>query len=215
VSLTVGAIIADARLRHPLFDPARIPLPVALALLDGYVRRLRAELLSRAPDRLAVQQDVPLPLTDFEQGYPMPPYVTVLDVTAWVTVNGQSRGELVAVIPYQQRYDAGVWPAAYLVRDGLYLKGSADEWSAFGKLVVTYTPDDEDLTALTQVISLAPMFKSALVENLASLMAIRVSDQMGAAAYQAIAGIASQAEQQAFQKVVLQRRQERWITKEY
>lgn len=211
---TAQQVIDDARLRSPTFDDVSIPKPVALSLLDGYVRRLRSQLYQRYPHVLAAQTTIDLPLTDFELGAVMPSYLAVLDITAFLSVMGVERGEQVTLVPFEQRFDSGVWPAAYLVRDGLYLKGDPSEWTGFTTLLVTYVPSDARLTSLSMQVDLPDTFEVACVENLAALMAIRQAAVVGPDVLSALLAIGQSSQDLALQNITAQRRNERWITRE-
>lgn len=215
MSYTATEIITDARLRHALFDDKVLPTPVALGLLDGYVRRLRAEVMARFPEALATQTTFSLPLPDFELGAVMPPYYTILDITAFLSVMGVERGENVALIPVQQRFDSGIWPAAYVVRDGLYLKGEPSEWQGYSALLVTYVPSDSRLTAPGALVDLPDACYAACVENLAALFGSRLSDRIVPPVLQSMMDSAMTAQENALRNLTAIRRQEQWSVREY
>lgn len=212
---TAQQVIDDARLRSAAFDEVTIPPPVALALLDGYVRRLRAEVFQRFPHALASQTTISLPLSDFELGAVMPPYLAVLDITAFLNVMGVERGEQVTLVPFEQRFDSGVWPAAYLVRDGLYLKGDPSEWIGYTALLVTFVPSDSRIPNLGVQIDLPDACEMACVENLAALMAVRQPALVGPDAMGALLATAQTSQELALRNLTAQRRTERWNTREY
>lgn len=215
MSFPASDIIADARLRHPLFDDKVLPTPVALGLLDGYVRRLRADVMNRFPEVLASQVTFSMPLPDFELGAVMPPYYTILDITAFLNVNGLERGEQVALIPMQQRFDSGLWPAAYVVRDGLYLKGEPGEWQGYAALLVTFVPSDSKLTAPSALVDLPDACYAACVENLAALFGARLSDRIVPPVLQSIMDSAMTSQENAVRNLTAIRKQERWSVREY
>jgi len=215
VAYTASEVIADARLRHALFDDKVLPTPVALGLLDGYVRRLRSDVMNRMPEVLATQTQVSLPLSDFELGAVMPPYYTVLDVTAFLSVMGIERGEQVAIIPMQQRFDSGLWPACYFVRDGMYLKGEPSEWQGYTTLLVTYVPSDSRLASPGALVDLPDACYAACVENLAFLFGSRLSDRIVPPVLQSMADSAVTSQENAIRNLTAMRKQEKWSVREY
>jgi len=215
VAYTASEVIADARLRHALFDDKVLPTPVALGLLDGYVRRLRSDVMNRMPEVLATQTQVSLPLSDFELGAVMPPYYTVLDVTAFLSVMGIERGEQVAIIPMQQRFDSGLWPACYFVRDGMYLKGEPSEWQGYTALLVTYVPSDSRLASPGALVDLPDACYAACVENLAFLFGSRLSDRIVPPVLQSMADSAVTSQENAIRNLTAMRKQEKWSVREY
>ena len=215
MAYTASEVIADARLRHALFDDKVLPTPVALGLLDGYVRRLRSDVMNRMPEVLATQTQVSLPLSDFELGAVMPPYYTVLDVTAFLSVMGIERGEQVAIIPMQQRFDSGLWPACYFVRDGMYLKGEPSEWQGYTTLLVTYVPSDSRLASPGALVDLPDACYAACVENLAFLFGSRLSDRIVPPVLQSMADSAVTSQENAIRNLTAMRKQEKWSVREY
>ena len=215
MAYTASEVIADARLRHALFDDKVLPTPVALGLLDGYVRRLRSDVMNRMPEVLATQTQVSLPLSDFELGAVMPPYYTVLDVTAFLSVMGIERGEQVAIIPMQQRFDSGLWPACYFVRDGMYLKGEPSEWQGYTALLVTYVPSDSRLASPGALVDLPDACYAACVENLAFLFGSRLSDRIVPPVLQSMADSAVTSQENAIRNLTAMRKQEKWSVREY
>jgi hypothetical protein len=215
MGFSARTVIGDARLRHALFDDKVLPTPVAVGLLDGVVRRLRAQVVERMPHILASQQQLPLPFDNFETGAVMPPYLMVLDVMAFVTSAGVERGEPVAIIPFQQRFESGPWPACFLVRDGLYLKGDGSEWSGYRQLLVTYVPSDTRLESLDTEIDLPDVCLPACVEGLAALFATRLSDRLAPTVVATMVEMAALSQDSALNNITTQRRTERWVTSEY
>lgn len=215
MSFAASEVIADARLRHALFDDKVVPTPVAVGLLDGFVRRLRSDVMNRYPEALATQQQFTLPLSDFELGLVMPPHYTVLDVTAFLNVNGMERGEQVAIIPMQQRFDSGVWPACYFVRDGLYLKGEPSEWQGYASLLVTFVPSDSRVAFPGALIDLPDACYAACVENLAFLFGSRLSDRIVPPVLQSLADSAATSQDNAIRNLTAIRKQEKWSVREY
>jgi hypothetical protein len=215
MSFTAAEVIADARLRHALFDDKVLPTPVALGLLDGYQRRLRADVMARYPEALATQVTFQLPMPDFELGFVMPPYFTILDITAFLSVMGVERGENVALIPMPQRFDSGLWPAAYVVRDGLYLKGEPSEWQGYSAVLVTYVPSDSRLTAPSALVDLPDACYAACVENLAALFGARLSDRIVPPVLQSLMDSAAASQELSLRNLTAIRRQERWAVREY
>lgn len=215
MAFAAAEVIADARLRHALFDDKVLPTPVAVGLLDGYTRRLRAEVMNRIPEALASQVTFSLPLPDFEMGAVMPPYYTILDITAFLNVNGVERGEQVTLVPMQQRFDSGLWPAAYVVRDGLYLKGEPSEWQGYASLLVTYVPSDSRVAAPGSLIDLPDACYAACVENLAALFGSRLSDRIVPPVLSSLMDSAATAQDNAIRNLTAIRKQERWSVREY
>lgn len=217
MAFTAQQVIDDARLRHAAFDPVAIPLPVALSLCNGVVSRLRGNLIAIDPSLLLEQNAAPLPLADFDEGVLLPPFVSVVEAFAVSTpdYSADQRGEPVAIINYQQRFDTTAWPAIFVVRDRVFLKGTPQEWTVYSSLVTAYIPAFTPMTLPSDQVPLPEQALLACTELVAAAFAIRRSTEIDPVAGGAIASVAAEQRQLFLDEMASQRRYERWSPREY
>ena len=211
------AVIAEARLRHPTFDPVSIPQHVALSLLNGIAGRLHGELLEVDPSLLVAQTTTMLPLATFEQGIALPPMALLLEAFAITTDVGGviGRSDPVTIINYQQRYESGVWPALYCVSDTVFLKGIAAEWAGYDRVSVVYVPVYAPVNTVREFFPLPDRCLLSCIEGLAALLGMRVSDRLSPTVLGMLRETAATQQSLLMANVGSQRRTEIWSPKEY
>jgi hypothetical protein len=215
MSFTARSVIEQARLRHEAFDERTLPESILLPLLDSYVRRIRSKVIEVMPSKLLQQHSASVPAAeDFESGITLPPLIVVTDVTAFSGSGSTEYGEGCRIIPYEQRWESGYFPAVFVVRETLYLKGDPSAWASYSSLLVSYVPQAPALTNLDSNILLPDSCEMACVENLAAVCGVRLSRIVTPDVVMLLREIAEEAQTLALNDLTQQRSQETWVMKE-
>ena len=166
---TVGEIIEQAREGDPSFGPAFTPNRVLYGELSRYVRRLAGRVQQIDDTALAVTEEIALPLASFEEGEPLPDN---LAVSAIYGVGGSGVGNQQYVVPMtlvhpSAKHDSDTPERAAWVEGGvLYLAGAASRWTGLTKLVVTLSPEIDDITSDEEELPLPAEAHDAVVQYL-------------------------------------------------
>lgn len=188
-----SAAINAARDFSPAFDRQSTPDIVALRQGARYQQGLLAAIAETKLDRVHVVQSIPLPLTRFDQGVELNPYIRVHGATAYTTDAPEIAVD-VEIVEYPERLDASVaglrmpdrlWPPTWLGQPSAYiaagffkLLGTATDWISIARIEVDLFPTGPDDVKLTDALVLPGQPLRACVADLAAFMGLRAGVAM-------------------------------------
>lgn len=188
-----SAAINAARDFSPAFDRQSTPDIVALRQGARYQQGLLAAIAETKLDRVHAMQTITLPLTRFDQGVQLDPYIRVHGATGYTT-DSPAIAINIELIEYPERLDASVgglrmpdrlWPPTWLGRPSAYVEagflkllGSADDWTTIARIEVDLFPTGPDEVKLAEELMLPGQPLRACVADLAAFMGLRAGIAM-------------------------------------
>jgi hypothetical protein len=201
MALLAGNVIDAARDRHTAFDRKTHPNKMLLRFLSSYVKQLHGKVLALDEDDVRIETTFDLPMADFSAGITLPANVRYV-AEASVTYPAPSTDSPVPLdIIQSSERNARNAPAngAWVVNGRLYLAGTAQRWTHFNKLAVSFVLLPPDLVDLDDTLAIPDAAELACVENVALFLARREaqeSDGDGKIALSPFVAAATDAERQ-------------------
>lgn len=179
MAISLANVIRDARDKHPAFTPKAHPDSLCVRALSLYQDELMGEAQRVRRSLLSSSYTVAMPLADHEAG------ITTVPAHDYIQgITGHMEGNVtfpVALVPWENRYQPGVFPAATYQGGVLRLLGKAEDWTGCTQVVVSYWPATAALVTLASVPALPDSAHGVLVEALAHAMATREAGMGNAA----------------------------------
>lgn len=173
---TARQAIDAARDFHPAFSRDSTPDAVALRRLALYQQELLAQIMETRLSAVHETQEVALPLTDFDAGVILNPYLRVHGGSVAYTDSLTRRPKPLRFVEYPLRLDEIVTddePKVYLTAGRLHLLGTADDWQDIATMTVDLFPRGPDTLALNDRLVLPGSPLRACAADLAAFMAMR------------------------------------------
>lgn len=170
--MDAAGIINGARDAHPALDKKSTPDHVALRWLAKYQQGLLTEIAQWKPDALHVDQEIDLPLVDFDAGEALDEYL-VLHGGTITFVDTQRKPEPLVLVDYLLRLDQPPPLAAYVRAGTLFLLGTAEDWTDVSTVTLDLFPAGPDALELTEELLLPGTPRRACEAALATFMATR------------------------------------------
>ncbi len=173
MAFTPQDVIREARDQHPSFDPQRSTDVAAFRQLNRYLRQLTFLTIEKDSSGLAsTVEEVTFPLTTFEDGHALPPYVYVQGGNLY-TLGANDKREAFNIVPWRNRFMPNMHSAGFIHGGVLFFCGDAADWVSVEKVELHLLVEPTLPTALTDAVPLSDGAKWPCVENLAFWMARR------------------------------------------
>lgn len=173
---TARQAIDTARDVHPAFSHDSTPDAVALRRLALYQQELLAKIVEARLDAVHEEQTIALPLTDFDAGVLLNPYLRVHGGSVTYTDSTVRRPQPLRFVEYPLRLDEIVTddePKVYLAAGRLMLLGTVESWQNIASITVDLFPRGPDTLKLNETLVLPGSPLRACAADLAAFMAVR------------------------------------------
>ena len=174
--MTVQDVLEQAREQRAEWTPETHPNSLLIRYLSRYQRELLGRIMLRNPHAVTATEQIALPLADFDAGETLPDFQRVLGGTVYLSGNVTSPTYPLTLVPWSQRLEPALRPAAYLEGFTLHLCGREADWAGYDRVDVSYVPLATQLTAMGDVLTVPDVAESAVVEAVAAFLAVRTSD---------------------------------------
>jgi hypothetical protein len=179
MELTLAAVLNKIRDKHPAFSEFAVPNSLLVRQLSSYERDLITKATAANPFWHVRTKTLNLPVPVFAEGFAVPEAEHVLEGTVTLAT-GKFRK--LTLTTYDDRFTPRRFPAAYLLRNVLYLMGLEASWTpAVTSIALKITPVTVDIDEASDAVFNVPSrAEGPLVASGALFCARRLSSRITA-----------------------------------